>query len=226
MSLGVPSKQEVAMGRSRRIVALAGVVALGGAALAGCTDDPDATPSPTAASTSASATSTPSTSATTPAASPSPTSSLPAGFAVTDVTSPRFPDLGGDLGGAGIVRVGRQAGFDRVVWEFTGTGTPTYRVRYVDVPTADGSGDPVAVSGDAFLEVVITTVGIPEEGAARPADPTASALSGTVIAEANAIFGGFEGYGQSFIGVRDRERPFKVSVLSGPTRLVVDVATG
>ena len=61
---------------------------------------------------------------------------------------------------------------------------------------------------------------------ARTADPTASALSGTVIAEANAIFGGFEGYGQSFIGVRDRERPFKVSVLSGPTRLVVDVATG
>ena len=214
------------MGRSRRIVAAAVVVTFGGVTLAGCTDDPDPTPSPTAASTPASSTSTASASASTPAASASPGPSLPAGFAVTDVTSPRFPDLGGDLGGAGIVRVGRQAGFDRVVWEFTGTGTPTYQVRYVEVPTADGSGDPVAVSGDAFIEVVITSVGIPEEGAARPADPTASALSGTVIAEANAIFGGFEGYGQSFIGVRDRERPFKVSVLSGPTRLVVDVATG
>ena len=124
------------------------------------------------------------------------------------------------------MRVGRQAGFDRVVWEFTGTGTPTYRVRYVDVPTADGSGDPVSVTGDAFLEVVITSVGIPAAGATRPADPTASALAGTVVAEANAIFGGFEGYGQSFIGVRDRERPFKVTVLTGPTRLVVDIATG
>ena len=215
------------MGRCRRTIAVA-VVAIAGAAFAGCTGDaePTPTPTPTAASTSAAATGTPTASASSPAATASPTPSLPAGFAVTGVTSPRFPDLGGDLGGTGIVRVGRQAGFDRVVWEFTGTGTPTYRVRYVDVPTADGSGDPVAVAGDAFLEVVITTVGIPEEGTSRPADPPASALSGTVVAEANAIFGGFEGYGQSFIGVRDRERPFKVSLLTGPTRLVVDIATG
>lgn len=216
------------MGRSRRIVAVAAVVTFGGAALGGCTDDaePSPSPTPTAASTSSSPSPPPTASASSPAATASPSPSLPAGFAVTDVTSPRFPDLGGDLGGAGIVRVGRQAGFDRVVWEFTGTGTPTYRVRYVDVPTADGSGDPVAVTGDAFLEVVITSVGIPAAGATRPPDPTASALAGTVVAEANAIFGGFEGYGQSFIGVRDRERPFKVSLLTGPTRLVVDIATG
>lgn len=216
------------MGRSRRIVACVAVVTFGGAGLTGCTDDAETTPSPspTAASTSVAASPTPTGSESSPAVTASATPSLPAGFAVSDVASPRFPDLGGDLGGAGIVRVGRQAGFDRVVWEFTGTGTPTYRVRYVDVPTADGSGDPVAVTGDAFLEVVITSVGIPEEGATRPADPAASALAGTVVAEANAIFGGFEGYGQSFIGVRDRERPFKVSVLTGPTRLVVDIATG
>jgi hypothetical protein len=226
MALGVPSNQEVAVGRSHRFFALAVVVVVGAASVGGCTADPGPTPSPTTASTSAPATGTPSASASTPATTAGPSPSLPAGFGVADVTSPRFPDLGGDLGGAGIVRVGRQTGFDRVVWEFTGTGTPTYRVRYVDVPTADGSGDPVAVAGDAFIEVVITSVGIPEEGAARPADPPASALEGTVIAEANAIFGGFEGYGQSFIGVRDRQRPFKVSLLTGPTRLVVDVATG
>lgn len=218
------------MGRLRRVIALTGVVASAGLGLAGCTDDPDPTPSPTptAASSSASASASPSPSASQPVTStgPGPSASPAAGFGVADVTSPSFPDLGGDLGGTGVVRVGRHSGFDRVVWEFAGTGKPTYRVRYVDEPTADGSGDVVAVAGDAFLEVLVTSVGIPEDGTARPADPPASALAGTVIAEANAIYGGFEGYGQSFIGVRDRERPFKVSLLTGPTRLVVDVATG
>ena len=151
---------------------------------------------------------------------------MPAGFSLADVTSPTFPDLGGDLGATGIVRVGRHTGYDRVVWEFTGTGTPTFRVHYVDVPTGDGSGEPVAVSGDAFIEVLISSVSIPEAGVARPADPSAASLAGTVVAQSNAIFGGFEGYGQTFIGVRDRQRPFKVSVLTGPTRLVVDIATG
>ena len=224
------------MTRSARLAAVGLVVVTVGGGLAACSDDPDPgpTPSPSVATSSApptapptaspTASATPEPSASSPAATP--TAAVPAGFAVTDVMSPRFPDLGGDLGGVGIVRVGRHSGYDRVVWEFPGAGLPTYRVRYVDTPIADGSGDVVAVTGDAFLEVLITFVGIPEEGVARPADPTASALSGTVIAEANAIFGGFEGYGQSFIGVRDRERPFKVSTLTGPTRLVVDIATG
>lgn len=221
------------MTRSARLAAVGLVVVTVGGGLAACSDDPDprASPSPSVATSSAAPTVTPTASATpepsasSPAATATPTA-VPAGFAVTDVMSARFPDLGGDLGGVGIVRVGRHSGYDRVVWEFPGPGAPTYRVRYVDTPIADGSGDVVAVTGDAFLEVLITFVGIPEEGVARPADPTASALSGTVIAEANAIFGGFEGYGQSFIGVRDRERPFKVTTLTGPTRLVVDIATG
>ena len=222
------------MTRSARLAAVGLVVVTVGGGLAACSDDPapGPSPSPSVATSSApptaspTASATPEPSASSPAATPTPTAAVPAGFAVTDVMSPRFPDLGGDLGGVGIVRVGRHSGYDRVVWEFPGAGLPTYRVRYVDTPIADGSGDVVAVTGDAFLEVLITFVGIPEEGVARPADPTASALSGTVIAEANAIFGGFEGYGQSFIGVRDRERPFKVTTLTGPTRLVVDIATG
>ena len=222
------------MTRSARRATVALVVMTVGGGVAACSDDPDPgpSPSPSVATSSAAPTASPTASATpgpstsSPAATAIPTPAVPAGFALTDVMSPRFPDLGGDLGGVGIVRVGRHSGYDRVVWEFPGAGLPTYRVRYVDTPIADGSGDVVAVTGDAFLEVLITSVGIPDDGVARPADPTASALTGTVIAEANAIFGGFEGYGQSFIGVRDRERPFKVSALAGPTRLVVDIATG
>ncbi len=213
------------MGSSRRW----GALALAVLALAGCSgDEPDA-PSASAPATSTPATGTPSapsTSATTPSASPTGEPTGAEGFTTDEVSSPTFPDMGGDLGGVGVVRVGRHSTYDRVVWEFPGAGRPTFRVGYVDEPTADGSGDRVAVRGDAYLEVVVSTVGIPAAGSSRPADASAGSLAGTVIAEAKAIYGGFEGYGQSFVGVRDRERPFRAFVLSSPTRLVVDVSRG
>ena len=206
-----------------------GALALAVLALAGCSgdDEPDAPGSASAPATSPPATGTtsaPTTSAATPSASPSDEPTTSVRFSTDDVSSPTFPDMGGDLGGVGVVRVGRHSAFDRVVWEFPGTGRPTFRVRYVDEPTADGSGDVVDVRGDAYLEVVVSTVGIPDAGATRPPDAQAGALAWTVIAEAKAIYGGFEGYGQSFVGVRDRERPFRAFVLSSPTRLVVDVS--
>lgn len=218
------------MDPSRRLAALAlGVLSATTLALMGCSDEPTPEPSPTPSPASTSAV--PSSPAPSPSTSPpgpttGPTASVPAGFSLAEVASPTFPDLGGDLGGIGVVRVGRHAGYDRVVWEFDGSGRPNFRVHYVDTPTADGSGDVVRVDGDAYLEVVISTVSIPDAGAARPPDASAASLAGTVVAEANAIYGGFEGYGQSFIGVRDRERPFRVSVLGNPTRLVVDIASG
>lgn len=209
------------MVRSHRVVG----VSLAVLALVGCSsDDPEPTPSPTASRSPSPVSSTPA-----PSPSPPPTTpgaTVPAGFSLADVTSPTFPDLGGDLGATGVVRVGRHTGYDRVVWEFKGPGAPTYRVQYVDVPTGDASGDPVAVEGDAFIEVLVTSVTMTDAGASRPTDPSAASLAGTVVAEAKPITGGFEGYGQTFIGVRDRQRPFKVMALSGPTRLVVDIASG
>jgi hypothetical protein len=211
------------MGSSRRWGALAVAVL----ALAGCSgDEPDAPTSASAPATSTPATGTPSTSATAPSASPTGEPTGAEGFTTDEVSSPTFPDMGGDLGGVGVVRVGRHSTYDRVVWEFPGAGRPTFRVGYVDEPTADGSGDRVDVRGDAYLEVVVSMVGIPAAGTSRPTDASAGSLAGTVIAEAKAIYGGFEGYGQSFVGVRDRERPFRAFVLSSPTRLVVDVSRG
>lgn len=202
------------------------VLVLGVLALGACTaDEPPDRPSAAPTSTSASTTS-PAPTTATPTPTPTVVPSTPEGFSTEPVASPTFPGLGGDLGGVGLVRVGRHGSFDRVVWEFQGTGRPTFTVRYVDEPLGDGSGDPVAVRGDAYLEVLVTSVGNPEEGTARPADASPGELAGTVIAEAMAVYGGFEGYGQAFIGVRDRERPFRAFVLTGPTRLVVDVATG
>lgn len=214
--------------RPSRTIRSIAVLAVGALTLVGCSDDTDPAPDPSTSpsATASSGSGTPSPSSPSPTASPTQNPSAPAGFSLEDASSAAFPQLGGDLGGIGVVRVGRHTGYDRVVWEFTGPGRPSYQVRYVDEPLADGSGDVVDVLGQAYLEVLITTVGIPAAGTSPPKDASASSISGTVIAQAMPVYGGFEGYGQAFVGVRDQQRPFKVTVLTKPTRLVVDVYPG
>ena len=46
------------------------------------------------------------------------------------------------------VRVGGHEGFDRVVYELGGKGTPGWRVEYVDQAVQDGSGKTIPVSGN------------------------------------------------------------------------------
>jgi hypothetical protein len=221
------------MRRSRTTtVSTVAVLSLLALTLAGCSDDGPPTPMPTQSSTAPTSSPSPSASASTGtptptnSASPSGTASVPPGFSLDDVSSPRYPNLGGDLGAIGVVRVGRHTGYDRVVWQFPGTGRPSFQVHYVDQPLADGSGDVVDVPGDAYLEVMISSVSIPAESAPRPKNASAASLAGTVIAQARPVYGGFEAVGQAFVGVRDRQRPFKVAVLTNPTRLVVDVYSG
>jgi hypothetical protein len=214
------------MGRSRTANTLA-VLSLMSLALVGCSDDEPASPMPTQSSASSSPSQSASVSASpTSSASPTGTASVPAGFSLDAVSSPGYPSLGGDLGTIGLVRVGGHTGYDRVVWQFPGAGRPSFQVHYVDQPIADGSGDVVAVPGDAYLEVMISSVSIPAESAPRPKNASAASLAGTVIAQARPVYGGFEAVGQAFVGVRDRQRPFKVAVLTNPTRLVVDVYSG
>ena len=51
------------------------------------------------------------------------------------------------------VRVADGEGFDRIVLEFSGTGTPGWVVNYVDEATLDGSGNAVALGGSAILDI-------------------------------------------------------------------------
>ncbi|WP_377639872.1 hypothetical protein [Oryzobacter terrae] len=194
--------------------------------LAGCADGDDDPTVSTSTSPSASATTASPSPSASGSTSPSPSASASAaGFSLDDVTSSDFPDLGPDLGAWAKVRVGTHPGYDRVVWQFDGPDTATYRVRYVDEPRGEASGDPVDVEGNAFLEVVVTSVGYPDMDGNGPCpdlgDPR---LSGTAFAEVSGICGGFEGMAQTFVGL-DEERPFRVAVLENPSRLVVDVRT-
>ncbi len=159
---------------------------------------------------------------TTETATPTESASLE-GAGTDPVTGNGFPDLGDDIGWGTAVRVGHHEGYDRVTFEFSGSGEPSYLVEYTDDPHSQGSGDPVEVAGDAALQVTVTNVAIPDGSAPSPTTP---GTDGTVFAQVEGIWGGFEGYGETFLGIDGGKRPFTVQVLQDPLRLVIDVANG
>lgn len=124
------------------------------------------------------------------------------------------------------INIGQHENYDRVVFELTGSGTPGYQVEYVDQAIQDGSGKPIDVDGTSILQVRINGVAYPFESGAAPyagANPVLNAGSGVV----HGVHAGqpYEGALDSFLAI-DTERPaFRVSVLSDPARVVVDVAS-
>lgn len=126
------------------------------------------------------------------------------------------------------VRLGQQPGVTRFVLEFAGEEQPGYDVQWVDGPiTEDGSGNPVAVEGDAFLQVLVQPAtgfdldaGVPTyEGPTRLAGPDGGAITEAVRT------GDFEALLTWVLGAGERV-PFTVSTLSSPSRLVIDLQDG
>ncbi|MGY1811598.1 AMIN-like domain-containing (lipo)protein [Blastococcus sp. SYSU D00820] len=122
------------------------------------------------------------------------------------------------------IRTGRHEGFDRVVFEVDGEGTPGWDVRYVDEALSQGSGEPVAVEGDAVLQVTLTGVGYPfDTGVEEYSGPDPLPGEGTQVVTEVAFDATFEGTTVAFIGTT-AEVPFRVYLLEGPARVVVEVA--
>ena len=121
------------------------------------------------------------------------------------------------------VRIGSHDGFDRIVIEFIGDGEPGYWVRYEDMPTQQGSGNPISVSGVHKLSVDVRGTGYPfdfnvEDYPNGPVKPEGT----SAITEVRG-FGTFEGTTQYVVGI-DGERPgFKVFKAQNPTRLIIDI---
>jgi hypothetical protein len=120
------------------------------------------------------------------------------------------------------VRAGRHTGFDRIVFEFSGA-VPEHRVRYVGQLVQDGSGKPVSVAGAADLEVVFHGANAHEDDGTPTISPRRFSTGLPAVKEIAQI-GDFEAVVTYGIGV-DRKRPLKVSTLSNPSRLVIDVST-
>ncbi|MGY1825304.1 AMIN-like domain-containing (lipo)protein [Blastococcus sp. SYSU DS0541] len=122
------------------------------------------------------------------------------------------------------VRVGAHDGYDRVVLEVGGTGTPGWDVRYVDQATEPGRGQEIALAGDAVLQIQITGAGYPYDTGVEefaPAGPVAGA--GTAAVTEVAFAATYEGVTTAFAGTQGRA-PFRVHLLDSPTRVVVEVA--
>ena len=186
----------------RRPLAAALVLAL---AVAGCggDDEPEAA-STTTTSSSSTSSSTSTTSTTAFEGATTPTSLAADGIrAVALLTSVRVSD-------------------DRVVFEFEGDVAPGVDVAYVDSATADGSGDPVAVDGEALLQVRMepaSGVDLSRESARETyTGPSTVEGSGAVVEVVRT--GDFEANLTWVVGL-DSERPFRVLRLEEPARVTV-----
>lgn len=124
------------------------------------------------------------------------------------------------------VRVARQDGYDRVVFELAGkqAGRPGWRVEYVDRPSRDGSGEPVEVEGDATLVVYIDGAGYPDDTGQEEVRSARVPADAEVVREVE-LGSVFEGVYEAFVGT-SRKAPFRVFRLADPARVVVDVRHG
>lgn len=118
------------------------------------------------------------------------------------------------------VRTGSHEGFDRVVFELSGAGEPGWDADYPEAITQLASGYAVDHAGNAALNVLIHGVPVPIDRLDQAPAPGPTAQPAGVIQEVKHV-GIFEADAQYVIGL-DRERPFTVSTLDNPTRLVVD----
>ncbi|WP_277211754.1 AMIN-like domain-containing (lipo)protein [Isoptericola croceus] len=116
-----------------------------------------------------------------------------------------------------------QDGFDRVIFTLDGSGTPGWRVEYVDEALDPGKGDVVEVAGDAVLQVVVLGTAMPMDSGVEEYEGTPVVPDGAGSVEDVVYRFVFEGQTTAFVGVAGEAKPFAVSVEQDPTRLVVDV---
>lgn len=125
------------------------------------------------------------------------------------------------------VRAAAHSGYDRVVFEFR-NGLPGYDVRYVEPPVlADGSGEEVPVAGAAALVVRMEPAldaDLTQESAPRTYTGPARFSPSTATIVELVRTGGFEAVLTWAVGV-DEKRPFRVTRLEDPARIVIDVSS-
>lgn len=120
------------------------------------------------------------------------------------------------------VRADREQGFDRVVFEFSGSGLPGYQVQYATEPIrACGSGAPVPLAGVGQLVVRFEPAQAHDTLGHVTAADRALAPRLPQVLEAKLVCD-FEGQVEWALGLAAR-RPFRVLADSQPPRVIVDV---
>lgn len=207
----------------RRLVALALCAAL---VAAGCSGDGDDDEKADTTTTTDGDTSTSSSSTSSSTTTSSTTSTVPFEGSTTPTSAPPPPGST-EVALLVAVRVAGQGSFDRVVFEFRGPSLPGFDIGYADGPVlGSASGEPIAVEGDGALLVRMEPasgfdMNVGEETYAGPDRVRGDTTNVTEVVRA----GDFEANLEWAIGVRT-ERPYHVTVLEDPARLVVDVGAG
>ena len=126
------------------------------------------------------------------------------------------------------VRVGRNVGFERIVFEFEGSVRPGYRIRWTEgVVTEDGSGDVVTVAGIEHLEMSMEPASGFDMETSKPSytGPDRIAVTQqTKLLRDLVRTGDFEGV-LTWVAGSSKKVPYRVQTLQSPTRLVIDVQT-
>ncbi|HEY6110246.1 MAG TPA: hypothetical protein VIV56_15205, partial [Gemmatimonadales bacterium] len=117
---------------------------------------------------------------------------------------------------------GREPGFDRVVFEFSGSGLPGYQVQYATEPIrACGSGAAIPLAGSGRLAVRFEPAQAHDTLGRVTSAERALAPRLQQVIELKLVCD-FEGQVEWALGLAAR-RPFRVLEDSQPLRVIVDV---
>ena len=120
-------------------------------------------------------------------------------------------------------RIGSHEGFERVVFDLAGSGTPGWFIDYTEEPYQQGSGSPINYEGSVALNVNIDGTAYPFELGME--DPQLGRIPGGENVTEVISMGTLEGRSQFIIGL-EKESAYSVQVLEDPKRLVVDIVQG
>ncbi len=121
------------------------------------------------------------------------------------------------------VTVGQHAGYDRVVFQFSG-GLPAVTTERLPAVYADPKGTPVALAGQSYLHVVFRGASgfCPQPAQRTWTGPSVLTPYYPQLLTVSAA-GDFEGYLSFGLGLAARGS-YQVSTLTGPDRVVIDVS--
>ena len=118
------------------------------------------------------------------------------------------------------VRTGKNAGYDRIVFEFAGTALPGYEVRYVQAARDCAPGSPVTTAGPAQIQITLRPAAAHDTNGKTTFAPKVVAAGFDSMKEAKVTCD-FEGVVGWVVGTA--EKPFRVIELLNPPRIAVDI---
>ena len=123
-----------------------------------------------------------------------------------------------------VVRAAKQAGFDRVVFEFEGP-FPNYRIEYLNgrLYDTEAGRQHIRQAGNVFLQINFFMIPTGDEQLkftnAKNFVPRGRLRMPSLQSVKDKVL--FEGYYDFLMGVSSR-KPYRVTELSNPSRLVID----